>query len=521
VSAEFYYFVKCSNYNLVLFVTTQVSSRVAKGEETSESTGMTQEEELHVLREENRTLKALVAELQPLKEQLAQAYARIKELEDRLGKDSRTSSKPPSSDGLGRLPRRSRRPSGKRPGGQAGHPGHTLLMGEQPDEVVRHRPEVCSQCNEDLRAVPGSVAERRQVLDMPEIRLLAHEHQIEAICCPACHSRNLGSFPVAISAPVQYGPNLQALAVYLHQGQLLPTARTCETLASICGCQISEGTLLQWSELAAERLAPTVGYIAELLVASQFQHADETGIRVYGMLHWLHVNCTRFLRHLDWHASRGGEAMDEIGIWPRFAGRGMHDRWASYDAYDCAHSICGAHLLRDCAAVAEQEHQPWAVEMQDFLLDLHDACQEWRLLQLPSVPTVERDEWVARSFEIVAAGYAAQPPPPVSCAGSRKGRPKQSKAKNLLNALLRRAEQVLALLDDLRIPFTNNQPERDLRWAKVQQKISGTFRSATAATAFCRIRSYLSTMQKQGHSMLSALTAVFHGQPLPVAWVPE
>jgi len=365
------------------------------------------------------------------------------------------------------------------------------------------------------------VAERRQVLDVPEIRLVAHEHQIEAICCPHCHTTSLGSFPVAVSAPVQYGPHLQALAVYLHQGQLLPTARTCEALAALCGCHIAEATLLQWSELAAERLAPTVERIAELIVASRLQHGDETGIRVYGMLHWLHVNCTRFLTHLTWHASRGRQAMDEIGIWPRFAGRGMHDRLASYDAYDCAHSICGAHLGRDCAGVAEQVQQEWAAQMQDFLLDLHDACHQWRLLHLSAVPAIERDDWVARYFEILAAGYAAQPPPPTSSAGPRKGRPKQSKAKNLLDALLLRAEQVLALLDDLRIPFTNNQAERDLRWAKVQQKISGTFRSATGVTAFCRIRSYLSTMQKQGHPMLSALTAVFHGQPLPVAWAPE
>ena len=482
---------------------------------------MTQEEELQALREENRTLKALVAELLPLQEQLTQAHARIKDLEDRLAKDSRTSSKPPSTDGPTRLPRSSRRPSGKRPGGQAGHPGHTLSLVEPPDEVVCHRPEVCRQCRADLSAVQGRVVERRQVLDVPEIRLLAQEHQIEAICCPTCHSTSLGSFPASVSAPVQYGPHLQALAVYLHQGQLLPTARTCEALAAMCGCQISEGTLLEWSELAAERLAPTVERIAELIVASQLQHGDETGIRVYGMLHWLHVNCTRFLTHLAWHESRGRQAMDEIGIWPRFLGRGMHDRLVSYDAYHCAHSICGAHLLRDCAAVAQQEHQEWAAEMHDFLLALHDACQEWRLLHLTAVPAIERDDWIARYFEILAAGYAAQAPPLASSPEKRKGRPKQSQAKNLLDALLLRTEQVLALLDDLSIPFTNNQAERDLRWAKVQQKISGTFRSATGVTAFCRIRSYLSTMQKQGHSMLSALTAVFHGHPLPVAWAPE
>ncbi len=481
---------------------------------------MTQDEELAALREENRLLKTLVAELLPLQEQLAQAQARIKELEERLGRDSRTSSKPPSSDGLTRPPRRGRRPSGKPPGGQAGHPGHTLALVEHPDDVVRHRPAVCRHCGQDLSRVPGRLVERRQVLDVPEIRLVAYEHQLEAICCPHCQTTSLGSFPAAVSAPVQYGPHLQALAVYLHQGQLLPTARTCEALEALCGCHISEGTLLEWSELAAERLLPTVGRIAELIAASPVQHGDETGIRIYGMLHWLHVNSTPFLTHLAWHESRGRQAMDDIGIWPRFHGRGMHDRFASYDGYDCAHSVCGAHLGRDCAGVAEQGEQQWASEMQEFLLDLHDACHEWRLRQVSAVPAIERDDWVARYFEILAAGYAAQAPPPACVAGASKGRPKQSKAKNLLDALLGRAEQVLALLDDLRIPFTNNQAERDLRWAKVQQKISGTFRSASGATAFCRIRSYLSTMQKQGHSMLAALTAVFQGHPLPVAWAP-
>src|SRR5450755_3168183 len=159
--------------------------------------------------------------------------------------------------------------------------------------------------------------------------------------------------------------------------------------------------------------------------------------------------------------------------------------------------------------------------MQDFLLDLHDACEQWRLQHLSAVPSIERDEWVARYFEILAAGYAAQPPPPAPSAGANQGRSKQSRAKNLRDALMARAEQVLARLSDLSIPFTNNQAERDLRWAKVQQKISGTFRSATGATAFCHIRSYLSTMHKQGHPMLSALTAVFHGHPLPVAWGPK
>jgi hypothetical protein len=178
-------------------------------------------------------------------------------------------------------------------------------------------------------------------------------------------------------------------------------------------------------------------------------HGDETGIRIYGVLHWLHVNCTRWLTHLAWHPSRGREALDEIGIWPAFVGRGMHDRFASYDGYDCAHSICGAHLLRDCLAIAAQPQQDWAQQMHDFLLDLHEACQHWRDLHLLAVPLIERDDWIARYFEILALGYAAQGPPEAAAAGKRRGKPRQSPAKNLLDALLSRAEQVLALLDDL------------------------------------------------------------------------
>jgi transposase len=476
---------------------------------------MTNEEELDRLREENRQLKALVAELLPLKDELAKAMARIKALEEQLAKDSRTSSKPPSSDKPWRQPRSSRRPSGKQPGGQAGHSGHTLAMKEQPDEEVRHRPDACSQCGKELSAVAGMMVERRQVLDIPEIRLHVQEHQVEAICCPDCQSENVGRFPTSVVAPIQYGPNVQALAVYLHQGQLLPTARTCETLQALCGCHVSEASLIQWSELAAERLVRTIEQIADLIATSKLEHSDETSIRIYGMQHWLHVNCTRYLTHLAWHESRGRLAINEIGILPRFTGRAMHDRLAAYDGYDCDHSVCGAHLLRDCANVAEQEPQTWAWDMHDFLLDLNEACHQWRKLNLSKVPCIERDEWVARYFEILAAGYTAQSPPPTS---SAKGKPKQTKAKNLLDALMARAEQVLALLDDLSLPFTNNLAERDLRMAKVQQKISGTFRSADGATAFCRIRSYLSTMQKQGHTMLSSLVAVFRGNPLPVAW---
>ena len=315
--------------------------------------------------------------------------------------------------------------------------------------------------------------------------------------------------------------------------------RTCAPWQSICistnwcrsrgraNCSLTSATVSsargrspRGCEPPAQTLEPTVERIGDWISANHLQHGDETGVRVGGKLHWMHVNSTRWLTHLAWHAKRGKQALEEIGIWPRFQGRGMHDRLSSYDQYPCQHSVCGAHLLRDCLYLYEHDQQVWALEMHDLLLDLHTATDEWRQRGALGVPAIEREEWVVRYFEILAAGFAAQPPPAPETVPKRRGRQKQSAAKNLLDDLLRRADQVLAFLDDLSLPFTNNQAERDLRMVKVQQKIAGTFRSEDGATAFCRIRSYLGTMRKQGHSMLVALAAVFVGKPLPVAWAP-
>lgn len=292
-----------------------------------------------------------------------------------------------------------------------------------------------------------------------------------------------------------------------------------DLLEDLCGGRLSEGTLTSWEQEAARRLEPSMEQLAEGVAHSRLQHADETGIRVRGKLHWMHVNSTRFLTHLAWHPKRGRAALEAIGIWPRFRGRAMHDRWKSYDGYLCAHSLCAAHVVRELTYLAEHEQQEWAAEMKDLLLSMHDAAQEWREHGAHRLPSAERDEWVAQYFAILMQGYGAQPSSPAPASPTpKRGQPKQSAAKNLLDDLLRRAEQVLAFLDDLSIPFTNNQAERDLRMVKVQQKMAGTFRSEDGATAFCRIRSYLSTMRKQGQRLLAALAAVFAGKPFSLAW---
>ncbi|EFH82718.1 IS66 family transposase [Ktedonobacter racemifer] len=490
------------------------------------------EEEAKLLRQAHAELKDAYARLKEESEQkdrrieeleglLMRAVLRIDELERRLAKDSHNSSKPPSSDGLGRKPGKQRTKRRKRSGGQKGHQGHTLMQVLTPDTVITHRPTHCGHCQCDLREETGRVKECRQLHDLPELRLLVQEHQIEEVCCPACQHLTPGSFPLGVDAPAQYGPGVQALAIYLSHFQLLPLERVCEALANLCQCHLSEGTLVNWITKAAKTLEPTIQHIKTLLLASSLQHADETGIRVKGLLHWMHVNGTRWLTLYSWHRKRGQEALEHIGIWPHFRGRMMHDRWASYDRYPCAHSLCGAHLLRDCLYVAEQEKQPWAQEMFDLLLSMAKAAEQWRGQGAKEIPQEERESWIAQYFSVLVSGFAAhsaQAPPEHGIMPKRPGRKKQDASKNLLDALLKRADQVLGFLEDLTVPFTNNLAERDLRMMKVQQKISGTFRSAEGATAFCVIRSYLSTMRKQGRSLFGAMVAVVAGSPFPVAW---
>jgi transposase len=298
---------------------------------------MTDQERIAHLEAELATLQAYVREL------LAENAA----LKRRLAQDSHNSSKPPASDGLARRPRHTRRPSGKQSGGQPGHAGHTLALVATPDGVEQHAPAVCGPCQQPLEGVPGTVVERRQVQDLPPLRLEVTEHQAVAVRCPACQAVTRGTFPDAVRAPAQYGPRVRALAVYLHHYQLVPQQRTHEALADLFGCTLSDGTVAGWVAQAGETLAPTVAHIGELVAAGPHQHADETGIRIAGKLHWLHVNSTRFLTHLAWHPKRGQAATAAIGIWPRFHGRATHDRWASYNAYpDCTHTLCGAHRAR-------------------------------------------------------------------------------------------------------------------------------------------------------------------------------
>lgn len=447
------------------------------------------------------------------REQIATLLQRVQQLEAQLAKDSHNSSKPPASDGLARKTKSLRRRSGKKAGGQLGHRGETLHLAATPDTVLEHRPTVCAGCQASLEDAEVVGRERRQVCELPQLRLVVHEHRALHVRCPSCHSITAGGFPPEASSRAQYGPRLRAFAVYLGEQQLVPYGRVQELLADLLGARLSLGTLVAWVQQGAATLKPVEVQTKAALVRAAVLHSDETGVRQAGHLAWAHVASTSRLTHYAVHAKRGSEATDAIGILPSYRGVSVHDGWKPYRSHTgCRHALCNIHHLRELTFLEEQYQQAWAGDLKRLLREMKAATERARIQGWARLPTVERDSFVACYQELLATGLAANPPP--ARGPRRRGRIKQTPARNLLERLLLGQEQVLAFLDDLTIPFDNNQAERDLRMLKVQQKVSGCFRSSAGAAAFAQIRGYLSTLRKQGVALLAALEMTFVGQPL-------
>lgn len=456
----------------------------------------------------------LEAENAGQRKQIAVLVARVQELEARLSKDSHNSSKPPSSDGLTRKTKSLRKRSGKKPGGQLGHRGQTLRLAVVPDEVVEHRPTVCTACQTPLAAQASVVLrERRQIQEVPPLRLRITEHQALHVECPSCRAISVGTFPVAVPSRAQYGPRLRALVVYLVEQQLVPYARVRALLADLFDAHLSLGTLVQWVQQAAQALEPVEAQTKAALMRVPVLHSDETGVRRAGTLAWAHVASTQRLTHYAIQAKRGSEATNAIGILPQFTGVSVHDGWAGYRAQTrCRHALCNIHHLRELTFLEEQYQQAWAKDLKDLLLQMKVAVEQARGAGQRQLPGPEHAAFAARYEALLTVGLAANPPP--ARGPRRRGRIKQSPARNLLERLWVGREQVLAFLGDLTIPFDNNQAERDLRMLKVQQKVSGSFRSVAGAAAFACIRGYLSTLSKQGVALLDALEALLTGLPL-------
>ena len=444
------------------------------------------------------TLTAQVAQVEIL-------TAKVAELEGRLALNSRNSSKPPSSDGLNKPKPKSLRVAGQNPsGGQAGHKGHTLKKVSHPDHTEQHRPPAhCEVCLRPLGE--GIVVDTRQVFDIPPMRFEVTEHQLlEARC--TCGKVCRGVFPEAVSAPVQYGPHIKAVAVHLTHHHMMPIARTGSLTGDLFGLPLSDATVLAAIDEAKDRLQPTVKAIADALKTAPVAHADETGMRVAGKLNWMHFLATATLTWIGCHPNRGKKAFDAFGILAEFFGTLIHDGWKPYRELLCKHGLCNIHHLRELTYLFEEMQQAWAERM---IILLREVCHEVNEVGAPL--QAERIGQIrARYEEILCQGEADNPP---ALSSGNRGKTRQSKATNLLKRLRLYSDDVWRFMTDPGVPFTNNIAEQAVRMPKVKQKISGGFRTQNGAMTFCVIRSYLATLHKQGDNLFHALVLTFQGNP--------
>jgi len=431
--------------------------------------------------------------------------ARIEALEQRLGMNSTNSSKPPSSDGLAKpkpKPKSLREKTGRKPGGQEGHAGATLTPKENPDFVVKQESLQCS-CGCDLSKVSGTVVQKRQIADLPEIELEFTEYQVIEKECPHCHQKNRGELPGWIEdTAVQYGPQIRALLVYLYTEQLLPYERICGLCEALFGFTPSEGTINKALEDSYEGLESFEEEVKAKLKEAEVLHCDETGCRVEGKTNWMHVGATETETYYHVDEKRGKEALDRMGLLDGYKGTAMHDCWSPYFQYDVSHGICNAHILRELKYVSEEMGQPWSEEMAEHLKVGLKGKEE------KGIPNEqEYEDFNKKYMEILDIGKEQQPQAPPKPIGQR-GKEAKSKSQNLIDRLDRYRESVLTFLRKEEVPFTNNRAEQAIRMTKVKTKISGGFRTRKGARMFARIRGAFSTFKKRGQKLFDELKAI-------------
>jgi transposase len=465
---------------------------------------------------------SLLSQNDRLMSKIERLEARLEVLENQVKKTSRNSSKPPSGDGFGKRTQSLRQKSERSSGGQPEHPGQTLEWRDEVDNVIVLPVESCPSCQTELTSEPVNQLLARQVLELPPIVVEVTEYQAEQKICPHCGQTAQAPFPTEVTHRVQYGSRLKGLMLYLMNDQLLPSERTCELLNDLLGISVSEGTLYHCLNDGFGQLEPFEIVLHDHLHAAEVAHFDETGLRVNQQLWWLHVASTDKLTAYSVQPKRGSEGMEEMGILPLFEGKAVHDGFNSYHGFACAHFLCNAHHLRELRFIWERYEQPWAVQMSLLLRTMHQQVKEAKQQGLTTIDPQQLQAFETQYRDILVQGLAVNPPEPVDPDTPKsRGRPKQSPAKNLLDRLQRQQTSVLGFLFDFQVPFDNNQAERDIRMVKLKQKISGCFRTADGARSFARIRSFLSTLKKQGLNLLDSLSLLFHGNSHPPLFLPE
>jgi transposase len=419
-------------------------------------------------------------------------------LTNRLGLNSKNSSKPPSSDPNRK--KESKEPATRRPGGQHGHIGTTLKPFPDPDLVKVIPVDRSTLPPGDYRSVGF---ETRQVADL-DISRFVTEWRAE-ILEDQNGKRYVAPFPEDVTRPVQYGMGVKVNAVYMSQYQLIPYNRIEDHFLDQIGIGVSAGSIVNFSKDAFDRLDFFESWVKEQLASSALIHSDETGINIGGARRWLHnVSNDRFTFFYP-HAKRGSEAMDEMGILSAYQGILCHDHWKAYFRYGGSHALCNAHHLRELERAVEQDKQKWAEQMITLLTEINKATSDAG----GCLATAQSEPYTKRYRQVLLEAEQECPPPDET---KKRGKTARSKARNLLERLRDFESETLRFMVDPNVPFSNNQAENDLRMTKVQQKISGCFRSMDGAKIFCRIRSYLSTCRKQGVTASDALRLPFQGK---------
>jgi transposase len=453
------------------------------------------------------------AEITALRELVTALESQVADLAAQVKTNSRNSSKPPSSDGPAKpSPKSLRGKSGRKPGRPKGQPGATMELTEQPDKKVKHRPAKCGCCGKSLRNAPVTAVERRQVIDIPPVKAVTTEHQLLTVRC-GCGCETKAQAPDGVAAPVQYGPRIMGTGIYLWHGQFLSRDRACQALSEIFGCAPSPGALAAAARKTAGFLAPALQAITRHLISAEVAHFDETGFRTAGKLAWVHSASAGKFALFTVHAKRGKDGMKAAGVLPDFRGIAVHDAWAPYDTFEdvAGHALCGAHVLRELVAVTEAGtdlDKAWAQQAIDALIALNEAAGAARAAGRDSIDTETRhkhEDWYRKA---AATGIALN--------AARQGK-LQQKRSALATRMKDREADYLRFARDLRVPFSNNRAEQDIRMSKLRIKISGCMRSVAGAEEFCALRSCLATAARHGIGALDALTAAFQGQP----WIPR
>jgi transposase len=463
----------------------------------------------------------VVAQQQQIAAQAAlieRLQARVAELERRLGLNSSNSSKPPSSDGLAKPPPRSlRRVSGRKPGKQPGTPGAALSQVDDPEETFTHYPDACGGCRGSLAGALVAGVARRQVFGLPQVRRRVTEHRIVSCRCD-CGTVTTATAPAGLDAPVQYGPDVAAVVVYLAVAQHIPVARVVQILTDLMGCPVSAG----WVGTALSRTGAALsGFRARLrdaLGRTTVVHFDETGARVADRLRWIHVACTPLLTSYHLDDKRGQTAIDTHGVLPTMTGAtdqgrtAVHDGWMPYlkTCYDdVAHALCNAHHLRELTGWAESspERDAWATPLMALLTEGNTRVREAVTAGHHELPVQVLADLHRRWEQAIEVAYAANPPP----AGKGRG-----KILALIDRLRGYDAEIWRFAHDFNVPFDNNQAERDIRMVKLQPKITGGWRTEHGARTWLHIREYISTCRKNSIHILTAL----HDATTGNAWLP-